>query len=120
MAHTKTTHKDIRKLLSVLDRRYEAVGFLEKGELRVDSGTMLSRTKIENGGVIGGEDQEFLKKHRAKLGSQIDGYRLIIGSEPGISWLVWYLYKLSSWSFNYFWSDEESWGIHDLVVRRLP
>lgn len=71
------THKDIRIVFQIEDRRYEAVGFLKKGEKNVSAWTMFRRTAKENGGAIGEKDWVFISERRTQLPAELSPYILV-------------------------------------------
>ena len=70
-------HKNICIKFTVDSRNFEAVGFLNDGERKVDAYTMLERTQYENNGAIADEDWEFLSERTNQFPEELREYALV-------------------------------------------
>lgn len=121
-------HKDIKKKFKVKDhktgevRRFEAVGFLNKGEERVSGNEALARTANENGGTIGDEDVAFFQEHCNKPSKTlkscflITNKRFFIGAQCVARLLV---FGESRWLRVHYYFDSNLYS-QFFVLRRLP
>lgn len=75
----KKEHKDIRISFEIEDRRFEAVGFLGKGEGRefISAEEVLRRTASENGGAVDAMDAFFIANHAYLLPQELHSYWLV-------------------------------------------
>lgn len=71
------SHADIRIKFEIDDRKYEAVGYLQEGEVAISGREMLRRTDTENGGVIGDIDENFLLDKDATINKNDPGTKRI-------------------------------------------
>lgn len=119
----KEIHKEIKKLFAAKNRRYEAVGFLEKNEPAVSSEEMFARTAGENGGAIGEEDGEFLNQNCDQFPTQLwRGWLVTNQRKPDNEEMVAcfaYDGTKRKWRRFWHWLGYE-WINTFLVVRRLP
>jgi hypothetical protein len=76
-------HDKIRIQFTVGQRRFEAVGFLRDNEVRLDVETMLERIAVENGGVIGNDDANYIWTWRTQLPAKLRRYGLVYGKPRG-------------------------------------
>lgn len=116
-------HKNIRVPFEIGNRRYEAVGFLNKGESSVSGYTMLARTVAKNGGAIGNEDVAFLKDLMDLLPKEFYRYCLVTNQRsPDYPCYISCYYYESHSSWNRFWRLSSlrchQWSDRHLVVRR--
>jgi len=121
-------HKDIRIPFVIYDRvfnfnrRYEAVGFLEKDEWPISGGVMFARTSQENGGAIGKGDEEFLRVYIDYLPMNLSRYQLVTGrhNPDNVLEVSCFCYSRAN-RYQYWWLNVGLWCDElTLVVRRLP
>ncbi len=118
-----TPHREIRIVFAMGGRRYEAVGFLNEGEVSILGPEVLIRTIGENGGMIGDEDTSILAKERS-FPEELKGYRLLTffrGAEEYYFKYFEYDYRArrQKWPMGLGWIVDK-WDGCALVVRRLP
>lgn len=114
-------HKDIRKVFTNRDRRYEAVGFLEANEPNASSEDMFARTANENGGAIGEEEETFLNANLDQIPIQLwHGYLVTNRRNPkNEQEIACFAYDGTKWRRYWHWLGY-MWLDTYLVVRRLP
>lgn len=75
-------HENVRISFSILDRNYEAVGFLRDREPEVNGEEMFRRAASSNGGAIGEEDCAFLARNKGLLPGELSSYNLLTCASP--------------------------------------
>ena len=116
-------HKDIRYSFEIDSRRFEAVGFLNEGELEVRGNIALLRTTDKNN-AVGEESVAFLDKHLNQLPDALRFYQLITSrfSHDIPDSVLCFTFKSDRWS-RYGWNKEwcwlgDLWRQGRLVLRR--
>ncbi len=110
------THKNIRILFVIGDRKYEAVGFLEEKETPVGGNIMLERVAGENGGAIGEEEAGFIAEHRDLLPEKLEKYNLFLKRYGVIGGIPCFHWQCGRWSWGVLYGR---YGSSCLVVRRV-
>jgi len=113
-------HKDIRIPFEIKGRRFEAVGFLDKGERSVDGDEMLSRITKNNHRIIDGDDVVFISKRFHLLPKKLHKFDLVTnlrkGDSPSSNMIFCCHYSV----WGQFWSSlDYRWFKHELVLCRL-
>ena len=119
----KMIHKDIRIRFQIENRRYEAVGFLKKGEKSVSGWTMFRRTAKENGGAIGKKDWAFISKRRTQLPAKLCRYILVTDCHDPDLYQYYFrvLYHIAVWDDDWcVLLPKNPYDKEFLVIRRLP
>ena len=71
-------HKDICIRFEIDGRRFEAVGFLNEGEISMSRVIMLERADKKNGGaLVKDEDTVFLSERRIQFPTELQQYYLV-------------------------------------------
>lgn len=120
-------HKDIRIRFTIRkgaeERRYEAVGFLNKGEVSINGDEMLARTAGKNGGAIDKDDSVFLREHIDQKPAKLKLWKYCLVTNWRIPnhprSVLCFPFHGSCWNWHLYCLDGR-WGNHFLVLRRLP
>lgn len=114
------SHNKVRKLFSIEDRQYLAVGFLEEGESATDGNTALVRIATKRRGAIGDEDTQYISERTSQLPTSLQPYDLVtnkrLPEDP--RYVSGFYFASGRWAQE--WSSLFGlWRAYVLVVRRL-